>query len=124
MIKEKEFKIAQYIESALKTDAPKDTWNLTNNGIRAVQQSLKWVVLVGGEPADYAIKLNEEGKHKGWVNKTIERCMPTIKNILSDNITNEEMEDLLEQENNKLQDKLQKHIERKERELNDIRTSV
>ena len=108
------------IESVLKNDAPKDTWNLTRNGIRTIQSFNGFEVRVGGETAPYGVDLNEKGIHKGWVDNAISRCLPDVKNIMNGVYTEEEIEDLIAKEDKGLNDKLQEHIARKERELENI----
>lgn len=116
--------IMTLLESTIKAAAPKDTWNLTNNGIRRVETALGPEIRMGGEVAPYGILLNESGMHKGWFDNAVESCMPTINNILKNNITEQEVNELIQKQKNILSDKLADHIARKERELNDIRTSV
>lgn len=84
---------AEYLHNVLKLRAPKDTWNLTFNGIRLVYiDSAHIKIIIGGEPAPYAIYTNEpwssprwNGKsnpNEGWINNAVHGALPTIKAIL------------------------------------------
>lgn len=120
-MQDREYQAMQFIYAQLKLLAPKDTWNLTNNGIRIVQVGPgSFEVRVGGETAPYGVTLNKEGIHKGWINKIVTDCTPTIRKIMMGALSREEIQDLIGASENKLEDTRAKHIARKERELASI----
>lgn len=120
-MQDREYQAMQFIYAQLKLLAPKKTWNLTNNGIRIVQVgSGSFEVRVGGETAPYGVMLNKEGVHKGWINKIVTDCTPTIRQIMMGALSREEIQDLIGASENKLEDTRAKHIARKERELASI----
>jgi hypothetical protein len=64
----------------LKLVAPKDTWNLTINGIHTIYEDGTYYVLVGGETAPYAVSTNEKwavgrNPNEGWLDKAIDTCV-------------------------------------------------
>ena len=71
---------AQTLMMALKLDAPKDTWNLTYNGIALVQVSPQFYkIVIGGENAPYAIYTD---KREGI------RCYHWVENCCATNTAN------------------------------------
>lgn len=95
---QKQYLACQVLHGALVANAPKDTWNMALNSIRLVQEAGEWYVLVGGEIAPYAIYTNEpwsrgRNPNEGWIELTIERCIPIIERIMSGAITEPEIEE-------------------------------
>lgn len=125
-MKNRQYQAALLLHTALVANAPKDTWNLALNSIRIAQDKGQWYVLIGGEIAPYAVFTNEpwiRGKNpnEGWIERTIEECMPMIKQIMSGSITQAEID---EWKRNRFETDLirqyDEHIARKERELENI----
>lgn len=125
-MKNRQYQAALLLQTALVANAPKDTWNLALNGIRLVQDNGQWYVLIGGEIAPYAVFTNEpwtRGKNpnEGWIERTIEECLPMIQQIMSGTITQEEVDEWKRQQyETDLTRQYQEHIARKERELANI----
>lgn len=96
---------ADFLVVMLKIAAPKKTFNLTINGIRKAYSDNTGfpIIVIGGEVAPYAIFTNEPyisarwinkktgimaiNKNQGWVQKTINECIPTLQAILSGSMT-------------------------------------
>jgi hypothetical protein len=125
-MKNRQYQAALLLHTALVANAPKDTWNLALNSIRIAQEHGQWYVLIGGEIAPYAEFTNEpwtRGKNpnEGWIERTIEECMPMIKQIMSGSITQAEID---EWKRNRFETDLirqyDEHIARKVRELENI----
>jgi len=125
-MKNRQYQAALLLHTALVANAPKDTWNLALNSIRIVQDKGQWHVLIGGEIAPYAEFTNEpwtRGKNpnEGWIERTIEECLPMIKQIMSGSITQAEID---EWKRNRFETDLirqyDEHIARKVRELENI----
>lgn len=100
-MKSRQYLAALYLHSALVANCPKDTWNLALNGIRIVQDAGKFYVVVGGESAPYAHFTNEKWEkgtnpNEGWVERTIEMCLPYIKQIMSGTISTEEVNQIIQ----------------------------
>lgn len=114
------------LHSALVANAPKDTWNLALNSIRIVQEGGSYHVVVGGEIAPYAVYTNEpwlRGKNpnEGWIERTIEECLPIIRQIMSGALTKTEVEEWMRNNYHwKLAQHYHEHIEKKLRELERI----
>ncbi len=111
-----------YLNQLLCLHAPKDSWNLTFNGIALRQVSPKhWQITIGGENAPYAVFTNEAwiGEHwkgkknpnEGWVEKTIELGKRFIQSIMSGAVSLEELKTVDEEIDKKLNDKLNSNIE-------------
>lgn len=113
---------ADYLVAVLQKNAPKDTWNLTLNAIAKVWYDGIPYVIVGGEIAPYAVYTNEKWETKeisyttdklfgkkvepyevkytrdkpnpneGWINKSIEECIPTFKSVLTGKYSKSEIE--------------------------------
>lgn len=125
-MKNRQYQAALLLHTALVANAPKDTWNLALNSIRIAQEHGQWFVLIGGEIAPYAEFTNEpwergQNPNEGWIERTIEKCMPMIEQIMSGSITQAEIDeykrnsfevDLVNQYN--------EHIDKKVRELENI----
>lgn len=114
------------LHTALVANAPKDTWNLSLNSIRIVQESSNWYIAIGGEIAPYAVYTNEpwnRGKNpnEGWIERTINDCLPYIKKIMSGSISEAEIDEWLRNSYRKeLTMQYQKHIESKIKDLERI----
>ena len=103
----------QYLKDTLKAICPKDTFNLTIAGIVVVDDEY---VGIGNENAEYAIYTNESWKDKrwkgktnpneGWVQRGIESALPYIKQIMSGELTKDD----IEQSINNLEEDLQKQM--------------
>ncbi len=122
----RQYQVALLLHTALVANAPKDTWNLALNAIRIVQENGAWYILIGGEIAPYAVFTNEpweKGKNpnEGWIEKTIEECMPAIKQIMSGTITQDEVDELMRANyQSKLINDYNEHIAKKVKELGNI----
>ena len=93
-MKSRQYQAALYLHSAFVANAPKDTWNLSMNGIRIIQEEGRFYIAIGGEPAPYAVFTNEKWEkgsnpNEGWIERTIEMCLPYLKEIMSGGITKE-----------------------------------
>lgn len=89
----------------MQINAPKKTGNLALNAIRKAWDPVTGypMIVIGGEPAPYAIYTNEPWvaeKWKGtinpnmyWVQKTIEQARPQLILILSGEVTIEEVQE-------------------------------
>jgi len=114
------------LHTALVANAPKDTWNLALNSIRIVQEAGSWYIVIGGEIAPYAVYTNEpwlRGKNpnEGWIERTIENCMPMIRQIMSEAISKAEINEWLrDNHRRKLLHDYRTHIETKIKELERI----
>lgn len=87
---------ALIIETACRIYAPKDTGNLSMNGIRSVFENGMWQVVIGGEVAPYAVRTNEvweKGKNpnEGWVENAINSVKQSIIGIFQDKYTEEDL---------------------------------
>lgn len=113
---------ASYLSQMLCLHAPKDTWNLTFNGIALRQVSPKhWQIIIGGENAPYAVFTNEawigdrwNGKknpNEGWVENTIELGRGFIQSIMNGAVSLEELKAVDEEIDNQINDKLNANIE-------------
>lgn len=103
---------AELILVWLQIRAPKDTFNLTVNGIRkAYDEATGYpIIVIGGETAPYAIYTNEVwlsarwgGKtnpNQEWIQRAIIEVIDTIRSIMSGVITQDDLIKL--QENNQL----------------------
>lgn len=99
-MKSRQFLVMQYLQVVLQANAPKDTWNLSMNGIRIVQENGKFYIAIGGEPAPYAPITNEKwngrtNPNEGWIQKSIDLALPYIKRIMSGAITENEIRDAI-----------------------------
>src|SRR5690554_5764484 len=97
-MKARQYQAALLLHTALVANAPKDTWNLALNSIRIAQEHGQWFVLIGGEIAPYAEFTNEpwergQNPNEGWIERTIEKCMPMIEQIMSGSITQAEIDE-------------------------------
>lgn len=87
---------ALIIETACRIYAPKDTGNLSMNGIRSVYENGMWQVVIGGEVAPYAVETNEvweKGKNpnEGWVENAINSVKQSIVGVFQDKYTEEDL---------------------------------
>ncbi len=110
----REEQAVDYLVMWLRIRAPKDTWNLTNHGIRKVWNPVRfsWEVVIGGEPAPYAIYTNEPwistkwhgaiNPNQGWIQMAVEEAKPTLIGILSGVITEQDYQDLMSKATNQL----------------------
>lgn len=93
--------VAKIVENSLKIHAPKDTGNLSINGIRSVFVNGVWTVVVGGEPAPYAVYTNEpwesevwrggKNPNQGWIMEAIEAVKSAIIGIFQGVYTDAEI---------------------------------
>ena len=108
---------SKYLQQVLKIFAPKDTGNLSLNGIRIVQVApSKYQIIIGGEIAPYAVYTNAEwvaqrwgGKvnpNQGWVNRAIDNAKPVLMSILSGAITLDEIDSAILEQKGILQSQL------------------
>jgi len=91
-----------YLVIVLRIRAPKETWNLTYNGIRKTWNptAMTWEIVIGGEPAPYAVFTNEPwvadrwggatNPNQGWIQEACEEARPTLIAIMSGAITQED----------------------------------
>jgi hypothetical protein len=122
-LQEKSYQAAEMLVSILVKNAPKETWNLALNGIRIMQDSANYYVLIGGEVAPYAIYTNEPEYHKkcaGWIDKSIEEAQPYIKLIMSGDITEEDYFKTIDNQKEIIREQFNNHIRKKLEELNRI----
>jgi len=101
-LSERSYTAAVLLTNVLVKNCPKDTWNLARNGIWIVQEAGQFYVCIGGERARYAVYTEEpwsEGKNpnEGWIERSIEEALPFIRNIMSDKITESEVNDYIAQ---------------------------
>ena len=88
---------AMIVETSCRIYAPKDTGNLSINGIKSVYESGIWYVVIGGEVAPYAIYTNEPrldgtpNRNEGWVQRAIEAVRPSIIGIFQGVYTDTEI---------------------------------
>lgn len=92
---------ATYLQWYLKVNCPKDTTNLSRNiNIQYVEDG-KARIVIGNENADYAVYTNVPWVSKkngimnpntGWVEATIAQATPMIQQILSGEISQEEID--------------------------------
>lgn len=123
---QRQYLACKLLHGALVANAPKDTWNLALNSIRLVQETGTWYVVIGGEIAPYAVFTNEpwsRGKNPNehWIEKTIEQCLPMIKQIMAGAISEAEINEW--QTNNhykRLTETYHEHITKKIKELSKI----
>lgn len=129
-MKARQYQAALLLHSALVANAPKDTWNLALNGIRIIEENGKFYVVIGGEPAPYAEATNEawsKGKNpnEGWIERTIEECLPMVQQVMSGDITVEEVQEIMNERYHKSILKQQADfLARKENEYANIRASL
>lgn len=72
----------------LKSQAPKDTGNLADNGIVMIDDTIK----IGGEIAPYAFITEEINiSSKGWIKNTMELLQPTLKSFFENNLSNDDI---------------------------------
>lgn len=84
--------VLDLIVMTLKANAPKDTGNLSLNGIRIIDNS----VGIGGDIAPYAKKTEEVNKSsKGWIKNTIAALQPTIESIFKQQMSNEDITEMI-----------------------------
>ena len=80
------------IMMTLKANAPKDTGNLSANGIVLIDDAIK----IGGEIAPYAFKTEEINlSSKGWIKKTMELLQPVLKSFFENNLSNEDIKEMI-----------------------------
>ena len=113
------FEIAcRYIKSQLVIDSPFDTGNLALNSIRIVQDKGLFRILIGGEIAPYAIFTNEkwnsskQNPNEGWIEKSIEKSKPMVIRIMQGSITEDELEDVLNNQQLRMDIRMQKRNEK------------
>lgn len=110
----REEQAVDYLVMWLRIRAPKDTWNLTNHGIRKVWNPIRfsWEVVIGGEPAPYAVYTNEPwiaekwhgavNPNQGWIQMAIEEAKPALIGILSGTISEQDYLKLMNKTNAQL----------------------
>ena len=87
----------EYLKDLLKVMCPKDTFNLSINGIVLVEEEF---IGIGNEIAPYAIFTNEpwdNGKNpnEGWIDNTIQMALPYISQLMSGEITADEIQNAI-----------------------------
>lgn len=97
------YQCALVLQLCLQNECPKDSTNLSRYGISIVQIDGFWYVQVGNENYDYAVATNEgpierspsakEAGNIGWVNRGIEAALPSIKQIMSEAISQADLEE-------------------------------
>ena len=114
----------EYLKDVLKVFAPKDTTNLSVNGIRIADNDY---ILIGGEVAPYAVYTNEawvserwngrKNPNEGWINRAIESALPMLVNIMGGSVSEEEIQSLIANEVSAFDYQIQESINEKEKEL-------
>lgn len=97
---------ADFLVLWLQVKAPKASFNLAVNGIRKAYDELTGypIIVIGGEPAPYAIYTNEpwisprwggkQNPNQAWIQRAIQEVIPTIQSIMSGTITSEDYQRL------------------------------
>ena len=118
----------EFLKNQLIIDAPYASGNLALNSIRIQQIDGDYHVVIGGEEnAPYAIYTNEpwinkpgKNPNEGWVERSIEKSVPQIKNIMRGNISQEEYEKDIATQQLIIKQKLKLHLENKKKEKDKI----
>ena len=98
--------VAEYLKMLLKVNCPKDTTNLSRSiNIQYVEEG-KARIVIGHEDADYAIYTNEpwtsdkwggkKNPNEGWIEETIAQATPMIQQIMSGEMSVDEVNRLIE----------------------------
>lgn len=104
-----------YLVQWLRIKAPKDTFNLALNGIRKAwnPDTWNWEVVIGGEPAPYAVYTNEEwltrpgvNPNQAWIQKACQEAKPVLVAILGGMITEEDYKKLMTKNDEALTEQL------------------
>lgn len=107
-----------YLVILLKLRAPKKTGNLATNAIRKAWdgKSIYPIIVIGGEPAPYAIYTNEPwiadrwhgavNPNMYWVQSAVEEARPILVSILSGEISEEDYSKMMETQQAALQGQL------------------
>lgn len=94
---------ADFLVLWLQVKAPKASFNLAVNGIRkAYSETTGYpIIVIGGEPAPYAIYTNEpwisprwggkQNPNQEWIQNAIIEVIPTIQSIMSGVITKDDL---------------------------------
>lgn len=97
----------QYLRNALVLNAPADTTNLMAHGIGAVEDvsTNSWEIIIGGGTVDYAVYTNEpwvaprwkghSNPNQGWIENTIEACLPYMKMMMTGGVSESDVADLM-----------------------------
>jgi len=100
----------------LKANCPIDTGNLSQHGIWMSDDGSK--IWIGGELAPYAIYTNEpwsefdfplkghKNPNENWIDNAIEKSVQTIKTVLSGELTDEEINALIAENQKTYQNRL------------------
>lgn len=131
------FQALKLLHEAFVARAPKDSWNLALNGIVTVQDGSERYVVIGGELAPYAEYTNEnwdqfqpplKGKknpNEGWIEGTIEFCLPMIEQIMSGTVSIEEINDWKKKNiETKLKSDYKQHLAKLEEQNGNIRAQL
>ena len=98
---------SQYLRNALVLNAPIDTGTLTAHGIGQVLDvgTNSWEILIGGGTVDYAVYTNEPwvaprwkgatNPNLGWIERTIQACLPYMKMLMTGGVTEADVADLM-----------------------------
>ena len=79
------------IVMTLKSNAPKDTGNLSQNAIVKIEDTVR----IGGERAEYAQYTEENNQSsKGWIKSTIEMLQPTLQSFFENNLSNKDINEM------------------------------
>jgi hypothetical protein len=91
----------------LKAESPYDTGNLSKNGIRIVLKGDDIHIAIGGNLANYAVYTNEpwlsvkwngkQNPNEGWIKKAITKALPTLKAIYKNEMTDDEIYQLMDE---------------------------
>lgn len=107
------------IIATLKANAPKDTGNLSTYAIRRTENT----VTIGAEQAPYAIYTEEKNKSsKGWIRKTMDGLIPILKSILQGNLTIEEVQRMIDNQNDTYNKGMGKVLKREQEKLAKIQS--
>ena len=102
----------------LRADCPIDTGNLSQHGIWMSDDGSK--IWIGGELAPYAIYTNEPwsefdfplkghtNPNQNWIENAIQKSLQTIKTMLSGDLTDEEVNNLIAENQKTYQKRLDK----------------
>lgn len=108
---------AEYLCNMLKLIAPKDTGNLSTNGIRILDvASGVYDIGIGGEPAPYATYTNEpwisekwggkKNPNQGWIQNAVHSAIPMIRSILDGAISEEDLQTIITKQEAKFDEQL------------------
>lgn len=106
----------QIVYSMLRAQCPIDTGNLSQHGIWPNDDGSE--IYIGGERAPYAVYTNEpwvsekwhghKNPNEGWIDKVLTDALPIIKAALSGDITEDEYNEIISNNNSDYQARLDK----------------